>query len=145
MIPFNRTLPYETIQADIYVHECPFCSANHVLLPVKRKELKEIHEGRKKLLVFPCCYNKLTLVDADADYLLADRPIISFPHNLLTDQKEPRRLLCRGAPFLWGYVKTALTAIISFRLLLISPSWLPAHPHVSPPTALDWRGSCPRP
>lgn len=75
MVPFERTWPYETIGSDVYVLECPFCSRPNVLLPMKKEELKELHEGKKKLLVFPCCYNRLKLVDADRDYLLADRTI----------------------------------------------------------------------
>ncbi|MCD1259855.1 hypothetical protein B5M42_013530 [Paenibacillus athensensis] len=75
MIPFANTWPYEIIMKDVYVHECPFCSRPNVLLPLKPAELQQIHEGRKKLLVFPCCFNKVTLLDTDRDYLLADRPI----------------------------------------------------------------------
>lgn len=75
MIPFANTWPYEIIMKDIYVHECPFCRSANVLLPLKPAELKLIHEGCKKLLVFPCCFNKVTLLDTDRDYLLADRPI----------------------------------------------------------------------
>ncbi len=75
MIPFENAWPYETVMGDIYVHECPFCGKANVLLPLRPKELKSIREGRKKLLVFPCCHNKITLVDNDSDYLLADRPV----------------------------------------------------------------------
>ncbi|NEW08421.1 hypothetical protein GK047_20700 [Paenibacillus sp. SYP-B3998] len=75
MIPFSNTWPYEIIMKDVYVAECPFCHSSNVLLPLKIRELTSIHEGMKKLLVFPCCYNKLTLVDTDRDYLLADCPI----------------------------------------------------------------------
>lgn len=75
MIPFANTWPYETIANDVYVHDCPFCKAERVLLPLKKQELRRIHEGSKRLLVFPCCYNKVTLIDADADYLLAERPL----------------------------------------------------------------------
>lgn len=71
MIPFERTLPYERILKDIYVSECPFCQANNVLLPLKPTELSTIHDGKKKLLVFPCCHSRITLVDCDHDYLLA--------------------------------------------------------------------------
>ncbi|WP_430112411.1 hypothetical protein [Paenibacillus sp. B1-33] len=49
MIPFENTLPYD-----------------HVM---------DIHDGKKRLLVFPCCRNRLVIVDADSDYLLADRAI----------------------------------------------------------------------
>jgi len=75
MVPFERTWPYETLGFDVYVLECPFCSRPNVLLPLKKEGLKELREGKKKLLVFPCCYNRLKLVDADGDYLLADRAI----------------------------------------------------------------------
>lgn len=75
MIPFRNTWPYETVGSDIYIRECPFCDKTNVILPLRRKELVSIHEGAKKLLVFPCCYNKVTLIDTDADYLLADRPL----------------------------------------------------------------------
>ncbi|WP_261304598.1 hypothetical protein [Paenibacillus andongensis] len=75
MIPFANTWPYDIIMKDIYVAECPFCHSPNVLLPLKINELTSIHEGKKKLLVFPCCHNKLTLVDTDRDYLLADTAI----------------------------------------------------------------------
>ncbi|WP_409342273.1 hypothetical protein [Paenibacillus sp. MBLB4367] len=75
MIPFANTWPYETMGQDIYVQECPFCQAANVLLKLKKEELPEIRDGRKKLLVFPCCHNKMTVVDTDNDYLLSDRPI----------------------------------------------------------------------
>ncbi|MCS7463526.1 hypothetical protein N0M98_25800 [Paenibacillus doosanensis] len=75
MIPFENTWPYEQIQEDIYVQECPFCSKSNVLLPFKRKDLSEISQGVKRLLVFPCCHNKVTVVEADRDYLLANQPL----------------------------------------------------------------------
>lgn len=75
MIPFAHTCPYEVVGGDLYVLECPFCRAERVLLPLKRQELPPIRDGRKKLLVFPCCHASITLVDCDADYLLADRPV----------------------------------------------------------------------
>jgi hypothetical protein len=46
-----------------------------VLLPLKPRELKTIHEGKKKLLVFPCCGNKLHVLDCDNDYLLTDKVV----------------------------------------------------------------------
>lgn len=79
MIPFAHTWPYETIAQDVYVHECPFCSRANVLLPLKKRVLPTIGGGRKHLLVFPCCHNKITLVDTDNDYLLADRPLRKMP------------------------------------------------------------------
>ncbi|WP_028591000.1 hypothetical protein [Paenibacillus massiliensis] len=72
MIPFSHTWPYEIVMGDIYVEQCPFCSQEHVLLPLKPKQLSAIHDGQKKLLVFPCCHNRITLLDCDDDYLLAD-------------------------------------------------------------------------
>ncbi|MEF3304397.1 hypothetical protein [Paenibacillus sp. GYB003] len=75
MIPFENTLPYETIGSDVYMNECPLCGAGNVLLPLRTKDLGPIREGRKRLIVFPCCREKITAVDADRDYLLADRPV----------------------------------------------------------------------
>ncbi|WP_314591210.1 hypothetical protein [Paenibacillus terrigena] len=75
MIPFENTWPFEQIMNDIYIHACPFCSKENVLLPLKPKELQDIHEGKKKLLVFPCCSHRVTLVDMDHDYLLASEPL----------------------------------------------------------------------
>ncbi|MDF2720389.1 MAG: hypothetical protein K0Q59_64 [Paenibacillus sp.] len=75
MIPFENTLPYETIGKDVYLIECPHCGERNVLLPLQTKDLPPIREGRKRLIVFPCCHEKMTAVDADRDYLLGDRPI----------------------------------------------------------------------
>ena len=75
MIPFAHTCPYEIIRNDMYVAECPFCKSANVLLPLKPRDLPAIREGTKRLLVFPCCHNKFTVLDADQDYLLADRPL----------------------------------------------------------------------
>lgn len=79
MIPFSHTWPYEIVQNDTYVQECPFCSAGNVLLPLKKKQFDAINSGSKKLLVFPCCYSNVTIVGTDSDYLLADRPLRKFP------------------------------------------------------------------
>lgn len=75
MIPFENTWPYERIMGDLYVSECPFCKAENVLLLLKPKELSQIQDGKKRLLVMPCCHDRMTLVDADHDYLLADSPL----------------------------------------------------------------------
>jgi len=75
MIPFECTCPYELIMSDIYVSSCPFCSAEQVLLPLAPKDLQIIRDGKKRLLVFPCCHTSITVIDADPDYLLADRKI----------------------------------------------------------------------
>ncbi len=72
MIPFNQAWPYDIVMNDVYVQDCPFCGAGNVLLPVRPKELATIHSGKKKLLVFPCCSNRVTLLDSDSDYLLTD-------------------------------------------------------------------------
>jgi hypothetical protein len=74
MIPFQNALPYETIQNDLYLNECPFCQAENIIIPIKRKELQAIQEGCKRLLVFPCCHHKITIINADSDYLLANKP-----------------------------------------------------------------------
>jgi len=58
---------------DIYVSSCPYCNAENVLLPLSPKELQPIREGKKRLLVFPCCHASVTVLDADPDYLLTDR------------------------------------------------------------------------
>jgi hypothetical protein len=60
---------------DLYVHQCPFCASGNVLLPLKPGELKTIQAGKKRLLVFPCCHHKVTVLDADRDYLLTDQPL----------------------------------------------------------------------
>ncbi|WP_010271433.1 hypothetical protein [Paenibacillus senegalensis] len=78
MIPFSHTWPYESIGDDLYVQDCPFCEASHVLLPLKKKHLSHVNTGEKKLLVFPCCFNKVSIIEADGDYLLADRPLRKF-------------------------------------------------------------------
>ncbi|MGO4532011.1 hypothetical protein AB4Z30_23270 [Paenibacillus sp. 2TAF8] len=75
MIPFENSWPYDVIMGDIYVQQCPYCSANNVLLPLKPKELIRIREGKKKLLVFPCCNSSMTVIDTDNDYLLSSRPV----------------------------------------------------------------------
>ena len=72
MIPFQNTWPYESMKDDIYVSECPFCQAPNVFIPLKKKDLIAIRGGRKKLLVFPCCYQHVTIIDADHDYLLTN-------------------------------------------------------------------------
>lgn len=75
MIPFENTLPYETVGKDVYVNECPFCGTSSVMLPLTTAGLASIRDGKKRLIVFPCCREKMTAVDVDRDYLLADRPI----------------------------------------------------------------------
>ncbi len=76
MIPFRNSLPYDIAMKDVYVSECPFCKQTQVLLPLKPAHIQELRGGvRKRTLIFPCCHNRLRLVDADDDYLLADKPI----------------------------------------------------------------------
>lgn len=75
MIPLENTWPYEIMMGDIYVSECPFCDAENVLIPLKPSELPIIRDGKKRLLVFPCCHSKITIIDADQDYLLTDGPL----------------------------------------------------------------------
>lgn len=75
MIPFENTIPYDEMMGDLFVESCPFCEKHNILLPIKPKELRDIHEGKKRLLVFPCCSHRITIVDADPDYLLADRAV----------------------------------------------------------------------
>jgi len=45
------------------------------MLKLKKHDLQAIRDGRKKTVVFPCCHEKITVLDADADYLLTDRPL----------------------------------------------------------------------
>ncbi|MGN7763533.1 hypothetical protein [Paenibacillus sp. 22594] len=75
MIPFSHTWPYDIILGDMYVQYCPFCDKENVLLPMKPDELQLVRDGKKKLLVFPCCKTSLTVIDDDADYLLFDRSV----------------------------------------------------------------------
>ncbi|MGN7358785.1 hypothetical protein ACTHPF_11790 [Paenibacillus sp. SAF-054] len=75
MIPFANTWPYDKQMGDIYVHECPFCGAGNVRLNLKPSELKTINEGRKKLVVFPCCSSRLNVLETDNDYLRFDQPV----------------------------------------------------------------------
>ncbi|CAM3050725.1 hypothetical protein PASE110613_14290 [Paenibacillus sediminis] len=73
MIPFERSWPYDVIAGDVYVQKCPFCEQENVLLPMKPHELQSVREGKKKLLVFPCCHNKVTVLNSDSDYILTDQ------------------------------------------------------------------------
>ncbi|MNW42406.1 hypothetical protein SAMN04488542_10691 [Fontibacillus panacisegetis] len=72
MIPFERSLPYDLVMGDVYVPECPFCKKDQVLLLIKPEDVLLAREGKKKLLVFPCCGNKVVVLDSDNDYLLTD-------------------------------------------------------------------------
>lgn len=75
MIPFEKTWPYDIVMKDVYVPSCPFCGSENVLIPLRVKEIEDIHHGKKKLLVFPCCHNKVTVLDMDNDYMLTDQPL----------------------------------------------------------------------
>lgn len=75
MIPFSHTWPYDIIYGDLYVQYCPFCNEENVLLPMKPKELQVVRDGKKKLLVFPCCSTSPVVIDNDSDYLLFDRAV----------------------------------------------------------------------
>ncbi|WP_270169233.1 hypothetical protein [Paenibacillus sp. SYP-B4298] len=72
MIPFENCIPYERIMNDLYVSSCPSCKQDNVLLPLRPSDLQEIQDGKKRLLVFPCCHYRPTIIDADQDYLLAN-------------------------------------------------------------------------
>lgn len=78
MIPFEQTWPYDKVGNDYFVHECPFCHAGHVLLNLKHSDVKAIQTGTKKLLVFPCCFEKIKVIDMDDDYLLAQEKLRSL-------------------------------------------------------------------
>ncbi|MBD2844337.1 hypothetical protein IDH44_03975 [Paenibacillus sp. IB182496] len=78
MIPLENCLPYDKLMNDIYVNECPFCGADNVLLPLLPQELALIRDGKKKLLVFPCCHSRVTIVDTDSDYLLTTQQVRSL-------------------------------------------------------------------
>jgi hypothetical protein len=77
MIPFRNSLPYDIIMKDVYIPECPCCGSSQILLPIKPEDVKNLRESvyRKLAVVFPCCHTRIQLVDADYDYLLADRPL----------------------------------------------------------------------
>lgn len=75
MIPFENTVPYDIIMGDMYIPECPFCHTDNVLVSLQPKELPDIRDGKKRLLIMPCCHNRIVVLDADRDYLLADRKI----------------------------------------------------------------------
>jgi len=76
MIPFENSLPYDIQMNEVYASECPFCGRRDVRLPIKPKDVAELAGGQKKLSVlFNCCHTRLQLIDADSDYLLADRAV----------------------------------------------------------------------
>lgn len=75
MIPFEQTWPYDIIMGDVYVTSCPYCDEENVLLPLRPAEFQDIQDGKKRLLVFPCCHSSVSIIDLDQDYLLMDRTL----------------------------------------------------------------------
>ncbi|MBJ6361418.1 hypothetical protein ACFOQM_08980 [Paenibacillus sp. GCM10012307] len=75
MIPFENCIPYDRVMNDIYVPQCPFCKADNVLLPMRPKELPDIRDGKKRLVIFPCCHARVTVIDTDSDYLLTNKKV----------------------------------------------------------------------
>ncbi|MFC3804298.1 hypothetical protein [Cohnella sp. GCM10012308] len=76
MIPFRNSLPYDIQMNEVYASECPFCGQSHVRMPMKPEELDQLRGGlMKRTIVMPCCRSRLQLVDADSDYLLANKPL----------------------------------------------------------------------
>ncbi|THF82634.1 hypothetical protein [Cohnella fermenti] len=76
MIPLQNSLPYDIQMNEVFATQCPFCGQDHVPLPLKPEDIPTLKEGRRKLaIVFPCCRNRVQLVDADSDYLLSDKPL----------------------------------------------------------------------
>ncbi|MFC5469958.1 hypothetical protein ACFPPD_14585 [Cohnella suwonensis] len=76
MLPLRNCLPYDIVMNDVVAQECPFCRSANVLLPLKPDDVSSMYGGRRKImLVFPCCHGSVRMIDADADYLLANRPI----------------------------------------------------------------------
>jgi hypothetical protein len=76
VIPIRNSLPYDIVQGEVYVQECPFCHSSNILLPLKPEDVTHMYNGGRKItLIFPCCYGSVRLIDADSDYLLANRPI----------------------------------------------------------------------
>ncbi|MGG1312221.1 MULTISPECIES: hypothetical protein [Cohnella] len=76
LIPFRNSLPYDIQMNEVYASECPFCGTAHVRLPLKPGDVLDLRSGPgKRAVVFPCCRNRLQLIDSDDDYLMADRPI----------------------------------------------------------------------
>lgn len=76
MIPLSNSLPYDVQMNDVVAQECPFCRSSNVLLPLTPEEVLDLYGGsRKRTIVFPCCRSTLRIIDADRDYLLANRAI----------------------------------------------------------------------
>ncbi|WP_239618677.1 hypothetical protein [Cohnella mopanensis] len=76
MIPLKNSLPYDIVRNEVYAQDCPFCRSSNVLIPLKPEDVTTLYGGARKLtLIFPCCHGSLRIIDADQDYLLANRPI----------------------------------------------------------------------
>lgn len=76
MIPLRNSLPYDIVRNEVFAQDCPFCLRSHVLLPIKPDDVRDMYGGSRKItLIFPCCHGSLRIIDADQDYLLANRPI----------------------------------------------------------------------
>jgi hypothetical protein len=72
MLSFKNTWPYERVAGDIYFHECPYCKAGNVLLPIRKRDFQGAIEGVKTHVVLPCCLEKMTVLQADEDYFWSD-------------------------------------------------------------------------
>ncbi|MFC4597076.1 hypothetical protein [Cohnella hongkongensis] len=76
MIPLRNSLPYDVLMQDVVALECPFCKSANVRLPLTPEDVQAMYGGaRKRTIVFPCCQSSLRFIDADRDYLLANRAI----------------------------------------------------------------------
>jgi hypothetical protein len=76
VIPMRNSLPYDIVRNDVFVQQCPFCQEDHVQLLLKPADIKSMYGGARKItLVFPCCHGSLRIIDADSDYLLANRAV----------------------------------------------------------------------
>ncbi|WP_059105856.1 hypothetical protein [Shouchella shacheensis] len=75
VLPFSHTWPYDVQGKDIYFESCPFCGTDHVLTHMKMRDLKLAKEHRKVNLVMPCCHEVMTILEADNDYMWANRPL----------------------------------------------------------------------
>ncbi|MGC4378709.1 hypothetical protein WD019_17570 [Fictibacillus sp. Mic-4] len=75
MSTFEYTWPYEKMMDDIYINECPFCKSGNVLTNMKQEDLELAKEGIKRLLVMPCCREKLVILKADDDYFWTEEKL----------------------------------------------------------------------
>ncbi len=75
VIPFKNTWPYDRQFDDIYFQSCPFCHEENVLTNMKKSDYAQALDGIKTILILPCCYEKLTILEADEDYFWTDQPL----------------------------------------------------------------------